>query len=212
VGAFDTLTGTPGGLVVRGWLFDPDNPTEPAVVHVYVDGVIAAAVTADGLRADVGARYAGVGKRHGWSWSAAVAPGRHRVCVFGINTGPGTTNPVLGCKEVVVLGDPRRNPVGHLDAATVAGGRLTVSGWAFDPDTTPAPAVVHVYLDGTYAGPSPADVSRPDVRKAYPAAGPATGFRMSVPVKPGPHRVCVYALNSGPGTTNPTLACVVAKG
>jgi hypothetical protein len=212
VGSFDTLTGTPGGLSVRGWLFDPDSPTEPAVVHLYMDGAFGASVTADGLRPDVGAYYAGVGDRHGWSWNAAVTPGPHRVCAFGINTGPGTTNPVLGCKDVVVLGDPTRNPVGHLDTAGVAGGRLTVTGWAFDPDTTPAPAVVHLYVDGAYAGQAPADVSRPDVPKAYPVAGPATGFQLSVPVTPGAHQVCVYAINSGAGTTNPSVGCVAAKG
>jgi hypothetical protein len=212
VGVFDALTGSPGRLAIRGWAFDPDDPAKPATVHVYVDGVIATAVTADGLRPDVGARYESVGDRHGWSWSQAVVPGRHQVCVFAINTGAGTTNPLLGCKAVVVAGDPTRNPVGHLDAASMRGGQVTVTGWAFDPDTTPAPATVHVYVDGVYAGLGAADKPRPDVPAVYPLAGPSTGFSVSVPAAPGAHRVCAYAINTGPGTTNPTLGCLVVTG
>ena len=212
IGAFDQLTGSPGLLAARGWALDPDDPTDPAVVHVYVDGVIAAAVTADGPRPDVGARYPGVGNSHGWSWSVAITPGRHQVCVFAINSGVGTTNPVMGCKAVVVPGDPTRNPVGHLDSVTMTGGQLRVTGWAFDPDLAPAPSSVHVYVDGTYAGPASAELARPDVQSAYPAAGPASGFSVSVPASPGTHRVCVYAINTGPGTTHPTLGCPVVSG
>ncbi|MCW2740953.1 MAG: hypothetical protein JWR45_1375 [Blastococcus sp.] len=212
VGVFDAATVSPGRLAVHGWVYDPDNPRLPADVHVYVDGIIASALVADEPRADVGARYAGVGNLHGWSWSQAISPGRHQVCAFAINSGAGTTNPLLGCKSVTVVGDVARNPVGHVDAATMSGGRITVQGWAFDPDSTPAPAQVHAYVDGVYAGLASADMPRPDVPRAYAAAGPTTGFRMSFPAARGTRKVCVYAINTGPGTTNTTLGCVVVKG
>jgi hypothetical protein len=212
IGRFDELTTTPGRLAVRGWVLDPDDRTGPAVVHVYVDGAIAAVVTADGSRADVGARYPGVGNAHGLSWNAEIAPGRHQVCVFAINSGPGTTNPPLGCKAVVVAVDTSHNPAGHFDVLTMTGGQVQATGWAFDPDLAPAPATVHVYVDGAYAGLGSAELPRPDVQAVYPAAGPESGFAVSVPAAPGTHRVCVYVINAGPGTTNPYLGCRSVSG
>ena len=66
---------------------------------------------------------------------------------------------------------------------------------------------MHVYVDGagyalTADGPSPA------VEAAFGAVGPDHAFTATVPAEPGPHRVCVYAINTGPGATT-VLGCRV---
>ena len=39
-GTVDALSLSPGGLIVRGWAIDPDAPSTPVDVHVYVDGIL----------------------------------------------------------------------------------------------------------------------------------------------------------------------------
>ena len=41
-----------------------------------------------------------MGAAHGFSLQVSAKAGAHRVCAFGINTGPGDTNTLLGCKSV----------------------------------------------------------------------------------------------------------------
>jgi hypothetical protein len=87
-------------------------------------------------------------------------------------------------------------------------GGATISGWAFDPDTTD-PILVHIYVDGV--GKSIlADKARADVAAAYPGAGPRTGFSEFLPMSVGSHQVCVYAINTGAGG-NPLLVCSTVK-
>jgi hypothetical protein len=51
-----------------------------------------------------------------------------------------------------------------------------------------------------------ANMPRPDVGAAYPAAGPDHGYTLTMPTTAGPHTVCLYAINTGPGTSR-GLAC-----
>jgi spore germination protein YaaH len=98
-GALDAVSAGPGSVAVGGWAIDP-NTQEPIDVHVYV-GAAGYAVRADGSRPDVGAVYPGFGPAHGFSASLPAAAGPQRVCVYGINTGPGA-NTLIGCRDVVV--------------------------------------------------------------------------------------------------------------
>jgi hypothetical protein len=83
---------------------------------------------------------------------------------------------------------------------------VTVSGWALDPDQPTVSGAVHVYVDGGGTA-LVADVSRPDVAAAFPGAGAAHGFTLSVTVPPGGHSVCVYAIDvDSPGRNTP-LGC-----
>lgn len=97
-GAFDAATGVPGGVRLTGWVTDPDETT-PLEVHAYAGDAIAAVFTAAGSRPDVDAVYHR-GDQVGFDRLVALAPGTHSVCVYGINLGPGDTNPRLGCQEV----------------------------------------------------------------------------------------------------------------
>lgn len=98
--------------------------------------------------------------------------------------------------------------VGSLDRVTSIGDeRVTVAGWALDPDTDEDPISVHVYVDGAFGGAWSANQTRMDVGVAYPWSGPNHGFNVSFRVPPGQRQVCAYAINVGFGTNNPLIGC-----
>ncbi len=102
------------------------------------------------------------------------------------------------------------NPKGTFDAVgSPAPGQVRISGWAFDPDAPAAPVSLRAYLGGKQgqSGASPYELGpvagqqRPDLLALHPAAGTAHGFDASFPVVgSGRQRVCVYALDIGPGS------------
>lgn len=198
-GNLDAVTAGPGSITVEGWTIDPDT-TNPLEVHVYINGQLEAYGYADRPRPDVGAAYPGFGDNHGFSLSTRIAEGTHNVCIYAINVG-GSTNTLLGCRQVTVGG----RPVGNLDGVAVVGHRATVDGWALDPDTT-APVEIHVYVDGRFTTYGYAGNPRPDVGAAYPGFGSAHGFNLTFDVAGGSHDICVYAINVG-GSANPLLGC-----
>jgi hypothetical protein len=57
-----------------------------------------------------------------------------------------------------------------------------------------------MYIDGRANSLTWADQPRADVGAAYPAAGPNHGYTLTMQTTPGPHAVCLYAINTGPGT------------
>jgi len=99
------------------------------------------------------------------------------------------------------------DPVGYLDSvSSPAPGQVRVVGWSFDPSAPTEPVAVHVYVNGAgYAGST--GVARPDVRAVFPQASGNQGFDLTWPAAGGLDTVCVYAINIGPGTTNPALGC-----
>jgi len=200
LGALNGATARPGGVQLSGWALDFDTP-DPVDVHVYVDGVFERRARADKARPDVGGFFRTSGA-HGFDLVIPTGGGRRTVCVYGINAGPGSYNPLLGCRAVDVPGDP----FGNLESVIRNGSTASVNGWALDPDTS-GPVAVHVYVDGGWGGLAVADLPRPDVGSAFPRSGPDHGFSLSVPLGAGPHQVCAYLINVGPGTTNPLLGC-----
>lgn len=196
-GNFDAAIVNGSTAAVSGWAIDPDT-TEPIPVHLYVGGV-GAAYVADKSRDDVGAVYPMYGVAHGFSEQLQLPSGRSDVCAYAINTGAGG-HTFLGCRSVSVAAAPvdgGRAPFGNLETVTPVAGGATVVGWAIDPDTT-ASIPVHVYVDGSGVA-HPADAVRVDVAAAYPGMGAAHGFGPFVPMSPGAHSVCVYAINDGAG-------------
>jgi hypothetical protein len=98
-------------------------------------------------------------------------------------------------------------PFGNLDVVTSPRpGQVKVAGWAIDPDTTAAMGV-HIYVNNTYAGAALASLPRPDVGAAFPAYGPNHGFSVALNTSAGANRVCVFAINVGPGSVNSLLGC-----
>jgi hypothetical protein len=176
-GNLDSVGAGSSSIIVSGWTFDPNAKTSSIDVHVYVDGRFMKAIRANGTRRDVGAAFPGVGPFHGYSGSVIAAPGRRTVCVYAVTTGPGYSNPRLGCRAVTVPAFPASVPVGGLDTVSVVGQTVT----AADP--------------------------RPDAAAVYPRARAAHGFTWSATLAGGQHEICAYAINLGAGRANPRVGC-----
>lgn len=179
------------GVRVKGWTFDPDTSASNSV-HVYVDGTFRGEFRADTSRPDVAAVF-GVSPNHGYDVHLAVGAGVHDVCVYAINAGPyGFTHPTLGCRRVSVSA----TPFGALDEVTRSGSSVTARGWAIDNDTTSA-TNVRLLVDGVQVGQGLAQGPRGDLAVVFPAYGGGHGFSMSASgLGPGPHEVCVQAVNA----------------
>ena len=204
-GTVDTAVGGIGSVTVSGWAVDWDRPDASATVHVYVDGRATAAWSTTVGRPDLARVYPTIGARPGFRGSLPVPGGRHDVCVYAINVGPGA-NHGLGCRSVTVQA-PRPAPQGVLDSPTAFGDDVLVRGWAVDEDSMTTSLAVHVYVDGHPV--RAASANRPDTRatQVYPVAGTAHGFAEKLTLTAGPHQVCVYAMNVGPSVGNPSLGC-----
>jgi hypothetical protein len=83
---------------------------------------------------------------------------------------------------------------------------IQLSGWAFDPDDVTAQSTVHVYIDGGATVLS-ASRTRTDVAAAFPGVGVTHGYALDVPIGPGTHRVCVYAIDVQVWWQNTSLGC-----
>jgi hypothetical protein len=188
---------------VTGWAWDPDT-SAPIAVHVYVDGGLRAAGPASESRPDVAAAYPGAGPDHGFRLAMGrLDVGPHTACVYAINAGPPADNALLGCVDATV---PAGLPWGYLDAPTgTPPGPVSLTGIAMDPDTT-GPIDVHLYVDGQATQARRADINRPELAGAFPPYGEDHGYRFDVDLPAGPHELCVYPINVGPGF-NLMLGC-----
>lgn len=205
VGYVDSIVAGPGTVTVQGWALDPDT-TDPITVHVYA-GSNATPFTADATRNDVAEQYPQYGNRHGISAVVPVAAGYQTICVYGINVRSGG-NVLLGsCRQVFVKAakDPGTPPIGNIDSVAVTGDKVTIRGWALDPDT-PDSVAVHSYV-GAAGAVHRSDGTRSDVSRAYPGYGVAHGFTIVRTLPAGGDNVCIYAINDGRGA-NTVLGCM----
>ncbi|KRA22508.1 hypothetical protein ASD65_17110 [Microbacterium sp. Root61] len=203
IGGFEGLTVTGSTAIASGWALDPDT-TKSIKIHLYV-GSRSAEYTADKPRPDVERAYPGYGPNHGFGEQLTLPPGRSEVCAYAINAGPGG-HAFLGCRTANVAStvvDRGRAPFGTLEAVVPSSGGATISGWALDPDTSD-PIQIHIYVDDVSAAYS-ANKVREDVGAVY-GLGNTHGFGETLPMSPGNHRVCVYAINNGAGG-NAFIAC-----
>jgi hypothetical protein len=192
VGVIDGVGPVPGGLALTGWTVDPD-ATDSIDVHAYVDGRFATLVHATSVRPDVAAAIPAWGGAHGFSVRLPLAPGPHKVCIYGINIGAGD-NALVECVSTTVLSAP----FGVIDGTTRVGGVATLSGWAIDP-LTAGSVQMQIVVDGISSKTVIASVDRPDLVAAFPFFGGAHGFRFDIAVASGPHTVCVLASAQPPG-------------
>ncbi len=200
-GGYDTLQPVTGNqLRVTGWALDPDTSAS-IQVHAYVDGRGSGSFTASVPRPDVAAAL-GRGERHGYDFVLPVSQGRHEVCIYAINVGPGNVNPLLGCRTA----DTGGLPIGSIETATIDGSEGVLTGWTVDPDTS-ASLSVHAYVNGVGQGSFSASGHRADVAARYPDLGAAHGFDVRVPLQPGANEVCLYAINVPAPALNPRLGC-----
>ena len=106
IGSVDWAVGGVESVTVAGWAWDQDRGEAPTTLHVYVDGADRLSGVTTVARPDVGALYPGSGETRGYGLTVSVAPGSHEVCVYAINEGEGTTNPLLGCKQATATAAP----------------------------------------------------------------------------------------------------------
>ncbi len=208
VGTMSATVDRLGRISVSGWTVDPDD-VAALQVHLYVDGVGAAIVSANRTTTAMPWELSAWGDRHGFEATLSRgAPGDHTVCAYAINLRDGVGNQVLGCHTVPV---PEGSPIGALDQARpVAPGQVTVTGWAIDPDTT-SPIDVHVYVDGVGRAISRASLERPDVGAAFPGYGNAHGYSADVGgLSPGTHTICTYGIQTAGSGSNTHLGCLQA--
>ncbi len=97
-GHLDSVQGVSGGAQVRGWSLDPTTAASTDV-HVYADGQFSSGFSATVSRTDVAGVFPGLGANHGFDSLIALAPGSHRVCVFGLNS-TRSASVDLGCSTV----------------------------------------------------------------------------------------------------------------
>jgi hypothetical protein len=208
IGSVDRVSALGDRIGFTGWTFDGSVPTQAVSVHAYLDGTRAGIVTADGARPDIAGAFPGAGEAHGFSGTVTASPGTHTLCLYALNLGSGSGNPLLRCSTVAVS-PAIHAPIGSFDPLGVVGPRVTVRGWTLDPDDPSTPGSVHVYVDGRYAATVPTDVARPDIVALYPVFGvsSARGYATTLPVDSGTHLICVYAIDQGAGTDNPHLGC-----
>jgi len=110
-GSFDIVSSpAPGQVQISGWAFDPNAPTTPVSIAAYLGGKIdeggasgyELGPIATQERSDLLALFPRAGASHGFDSSfPVVGSGRQRLCVYGLNIGPGTDK-LLGCRTVGV--------------------------------------------------------------------------------------------------------------
>jgi ribosomal protein S9 len=192
-GAVEGVASAPGGISLTGWLIDPDS-TAATGFHAYVDGAYVAAYTANVARADIAAKFPGTGTSRGFAVTVPTAPGKHEVCLWALNVGPGSITRIGECFPAQSGG----SPFGVLNTVTAAPGGVTVSGWAIDPDTAAA-TTIEVQVAGTVTSATASNtVTLP---AEYAIYGANHGFSATVPVSAeGSQKVCVIAKNTGAGS------------
>lgn len=211
-GVFESLTSpAPGRIRARGWTADPDAPTAPTAVHLWVGGRAGAAgaqrhvLTASGSRPDIAANYPTLGGDHGFDATLDVPRhGSQEVCAYAVNLGAPHSDTLLGCRTVAVASP---DPFGRYEwVRSPRRGVIRVHGWALDPSAPTTPVTTYVVIGGRRGEPGTevrsiaANRRRDDVAWGYPHAGPNHGFNSEVTTsKTGRQTVCVYAKNVGAG-------------
>ncbi|MCR4315418.1 MAG: hypothetical protein NUW37_03605 [Planctomycetes bacterium] len=146
---------------ISGWAVDQDAGDDPIFVDVFYDGEPYGRMLADQEFA-VLARHNDISS----PFHAFIAdiPARyldgatHTFSAFAVNT-PDGTNPELKGSPVEFTSFVNNDPAGYLDDA----GYEILRGWAYDPDSGPAPVTVEVWIDDKLYKTITADRDRPDL-------------------------------------------------
>ena len=217
-GHLDVFSSSGPQVTISGWVADPDTSGTVRVV-VSIDNVPAYSLLANQPRPDVARYFPSYGPNRGFSATFRVAAGNHVVCVTAGNLADGADT-TFKCGIVwagsavqpgasVVSSVATQRPFGHLDSYSLSNGKLSVSGWAIDPDTA-ASVQVDVTIDGSSYGSALANASRADIQHYFPLYGAAHGFSYTVDaaLAPGNYQLCVVAVNTAAGG-NTILPCLI---
>lgn len=192
---------------ITGWAIDPDSPSISGEVAVYRNGVGVGWYPTPQSRTDVNGAFGAVGD-HGFQIMLSDEPvGANTYCVYAIDNERVTANPVIGCRTVNVVTAPIAAPIGRFDTASASGQAVSLTGWAFDGDSSADSGNVAVYRNGVGIAWYPADVLRNDANTAYGIKG-QHGFAINFPNEPvGPNTYCIYAIDNEGVTAATALGC-----
>lgn len=198
VGVVEQVSCVGNKVTVKGWAYDPDQPSTSIKVSIYQDGRGLMGINASLPRSDVN-RSRGISGNHGFSATFTASTGRHTFTVFAINILGGGRNPQIGGKTIIV--NPGTAPIGHLDSANPVGDSVVLTGWAFDRDSPSTSIAVNIYQDDKPLMGIRTAVDRPDVNSAYKITG-VHGFKAQFKASVGAHNYKVFAMNIAGGTGN----------
>ena len=124
---------------------------------------------------------------------------------------PGNTGYAIlpGLRNFLRANVPIGVPWSNLELSQRTPGSVRFAGWALDPDS-PDPVDIHAYVDSDGTR-HLADLERPDIGAAFPDNGSEHGFDITLPISPGPHSVCLYAISIGKGR-NDIIGCTRTTG
>jgi len=198
-GSIYSLTHTgPGVWQVHGWAADPDHKKTAIQVRVKVNNRTKI-VRANNNQPDVAKHKPGYGPNHGFNFA------------FGVPSSPIRSHAEIDALDPVTHTWTRIShtwtlsggqPVGHFEKATRHGTKVTVKGWAIDPNLH-GPSAVQVTI-GHNSARFHANTNRPDIAKTFPHYGAQHGYNDTFGIPKGATKVCITNLNSGPGTTGTT--------
>lgn len=183
-----------------GWAYDASLGAQPVTVHIYVDGKLLVAVTANGARPDLVTAGAAPDANHGFTAPlAGLAPGSHTVDAYAI-AASGQNPKLQGSGKTVNVpftpptpGTPPTTRTGAVESLSPAG---ELTGYAFDP--AQGGVTVEVWADGArgqgrFVGSVWANGAR------LSTLGTQTGFEWVAPtyLRDGqPHRLFVYSVDA----------------
>ncbi|HEY0167324.1 MAG TPA: twin-arginine translocation signal domain-containing protein [Jatrophihabitans sp.] len=198
VGVVEQVTSVGNKVTIKGWAYDPDQPSTSINVNIYQDGRGLMGIKASLPRSDVN-RSRGISGNHGFSVTFTASTGRHAYVVYAMNIAGGSGNPQIGGKTITV--NAGTAPIGHLDSANPVGDSVVLTGWAFDRDSSSTSIAVNIYQDDKPLMGIRTGVNRPDVNSAYNITG-VHGFKAQFKASVGAHNYKVFAMNIGGGTGN----------
>ena len=165
---------TPGGVRLTGWAVDPAAVRVPARVQVTLDGHLATVQPATVSRRDVAAAHPTWGGQHGFDVRLlGVSPGQHRICVTAL-AASGGASASLGCVTRTQMGDPK---IGL--SVTRTGSRVSVSGWAVDPQTA-SPVTIRVSVGTRLVATLRASLAQPVPTGTWAPWGTGHGYATTV--------------------------------
>ena len=119
------------------------------------------------------------------------------LCAYAINAAGNGNNPLVGCRFV------NTNPFGSLDGAEPLGERRARPRLGARPGHHRRRSRCTSTSTATRSRPITANNARADIGAMFRAYSASHAFDAVVPLGPGTHIVCAYAINRGSGFANP---------
>lgn len=176
---------------VTGWVVDDSKVYDSVGVWVVDNGQVVGQLMAD-EQSDYLLPW-GVGGYHGLDYTyTPSSPGKHEVCVYGLNIGFGSST-WISCQTVTTTAIDH-NPQGDMTVSRSGNGTVAINAWAFDADALIASLDTVIFVDGKIYGGFRASAPSPYL---YPYGVPGQhGLGVNATVGAGTHSVCLYAHNA----------------